>query len=369
MRSRPLLTIGLFACVALAWVAAPAISLRPYVAPAVDFEQPLPAPERTAQGAGAAASAADHGARWISPVISAPDQFDLVGIARELRPVEIRARDEGAEWSEWLTSAAGDPVYFGGAEELQVRASFRPAGTLHYVNVSGTSGSAVEQALHDVRGAINSAFIAAASTPVAEAIAPRPKFVSREAWGANLESGGCPPRTGPAYGEVRAGVIHHTVTANDYTLEEANGIVLGICRYHVYGNGWNDIGYQALVDRFGRVYKGRAGGMKSAVVGAQAQGFNSQTTGVSSIGTHTSDPISRKARNAIVRYLAWKLHRHGVNPVTKKTTLISAGGESTPYPAGAAVTPYRVARRGGRRGASPPGRRGRSRPARARRRR
>ena len=336
MRRRTLASAGVALALFLAWVAAPALSLQPYLPAAVDFEQRLPEPEPLL----GPASASSHD--WISPVVSAPNEFDLVGIAREMREVEIRARDEGGDWSEWVESANGDPVYFGGAEQLQVRAAFRPSGTLHYVNVSGTAGGAGEDLLNGVRGAINDAFISVASTPVAEAIAPRPRFVTRDEWGANRAEGGCPPRTVPAYGEVRAGVIHHTVTANEYSLEEAPGIVLGICRYHRNGNGWNDIGYQALVDRFGRVYKGRAGGMKKAVVGAQAQGFNSQTTGISSIGEHDSQPPTAKAQAGIVRFLAWKLHLHGVNPVTKKTKLVSAGGELTPYPAGTVVTPYRV---------------------------
>ena len=166
-------------------------------------------------------------------------------------------------------------------------------------------------------------------------------MVSRAAWGATRAEGGCAPR-GPAdYGEVQAGVIHHTVNANDYSKAEAAGIVLGICRFHVNGNGWNDIGYQALVDRFGRLYKGRAGGMGSAVVGAQAQGFNAQTTAIASIGSNDTVKLNRKARVAVTRYLAWKLGVHGIDPSTS-ATMTSAGGSLSRYPAGTVITVPRV---------------------------
>jgi hypothetical protein len=332
----------------LAWVAAPALSSQPYMPGGVDFEQTLPqvaaAPDVPAgKRIRSLARTGTGPITFRSPVITAPERFDLVGLAKEMRPLEIRGRDSGGEWTEWTESEDGSPVYFGGADELQVRArGWRPTGTLHYVNISGTTSTA-EGLLTGAREAINSAFVSATGLlqPPAEALPVRPAMVTRAEWGADLSQGGCPPRVTPEYGDVKAGVIHHTVTANDYTEAEAPGIVLGICRYHRNANGWNDIGYNALVDRFGNLYVGRAGGVKKAVVGAQAQGFNSQTTAIASIGTHTTQGPTDAATTSIVNFLAWKLAVHGVN-ATGKTTIVSAGGDLSRYPAGRRVRLNRV---------------------------
>ena len=347
IRLRYLLPAAVLA--AFAWVAAPALSSQPYLPGAVDFEQRLGAIEPaadlpTARLLTSAKRLGKGPVSYRSAPIEAPARFDLAGLAGELRPLELRARDDGGEWSEWVEAEDGNPVYFGGADEVQVRArGWRPTGTLHYVNVSGTT-SAASGLLNGARAAINSAFISATSIlePATAAAAPaEPSIVTRAAWGANLTRGGCPPREAPAYGTVKAGVIHHTVSANDYTEAEAPGIVLGICRYHRNANGWNDIGYQALVDRFGNVYQGRAGGIRKAVIGAQAQGFNAQTTAVASIGTHTKETPTQAATRAIVNYLAWKLTVHHL-PASGKTTLTSAGGDLSRYPAGRRVRLNRV---------------------------
>jgi hypothetical protein len=347
MRKRLLMAVCLALITALAWVAAPALSLRPYMPGAVDFEHAIPTAKRMAPGAIASASAAhprEAAPRWISPPIQAPHRFDLVGVAREMRAVEIRVRDDGGRWSNWVEQEDGTPIYVGGADIAQVRAPFRPRGRLHFVNVSGTSGSFADRLVNSARHAINTAVISIASTPVAEAlkVSPRPPIVSRAGWGADLASGGCPPRGPPEYGTVQAAVIHHTVNANDYTPEEAPSIVLGICRFHVYGNGWNDIGYNALVDRYGTLYEGRAGGLKRPVVGAQAQGFNAQTTSIASIGDHTTEAPTPEAQRSIIQFLAWKMSVNHVVPATGTVQLTSAGGPESRYPTGTVVTVPRV---------------------------
>src|SRR3954451_7914600 len=282
--------------------------------------------------------------RWISRPVEAPHRFDLVGVAREMHSVEIRVRDDGGAWSNWVEQEDGTPIYVGGADQAQVRAPFRPRGRLHFVNVSGTSGSLADRLVNSARHAINTAFISVASTPVAQALklAPKPQVVSRAAWGADLADGGCPPRGPAEYGTVQAAVIHHTVNANDYTPEVAPSIVLGICRFHVFGNGWNDIGYNALVDRYGTLYEGRAGGLKRPVVGAQAQGFNSQTTSIASIGDHTTEVPTPEAQRSIIQFLAWKMAVNRAYPVTGTVQLTSGGGSENRYPAGTLVTVPRI---------------------------
>ena len=135
--------------------------------------------------------------------------------------------------------------------------------------------------------------------------------------------------------------VHHTVSANEYGPGDSAGIVLGICRYHRDANGWNDIGYNFLVDRFGQVFEGRAGGVDQAVVGAQAQGYNSNSTGVAVIGTHETVPVGDMTLGALAILIGWKLALHGVTP-TGQISIQSAGGSLNRYPSGTPVTFERI---------------------------
>ncbi|MGN6754693.1 MAG: cell wall-binding repeat-containing protein, partial [Intrasporangium sp.] len=124
----------------------------------------------------------------------------------------------------------------------------------------------------------------------------------------------------PAYGRVRAAFVHHTVNANDYTADQVPGIIRGIYTYHVKGNGWRDIGYNFLVDRFGRIWEGRWGGVDKAVVGAHTYGLNSDVFAASVIGNYETAQPSSATVTALARLIAWKASIHHFD-VQGRTTI------------------------------------------------
>src|ERR671919_204068 len=103
-------------------------------------------------------------------------------------------------------------------------------------------------------------------------------------------------------------------------------IVKGIQLYHVKGNGWNDIGYNFLVDRFGTVYEGRFGGIERNVVGAHARGFNTGSVGIAGLGAYSGATPSKAAQEAVANLIAWRLDLAHVDPAGL-LTFISGGSE------------------------------------------
>jgi hypothetical protein len=166
----------------------------------------------------------------------------------------------------------------------------------------------------------------------ADAQEPQPDMVSRDGWGGDK----CKPRDTPTYAEVHMAFVHHTVNLNNYSRSEAKAVVLGICRFHRNDRGWDDIGYNFLVDRFGTIYEGRAGGIDQPVMGAQAAGFNASSTGIANIGTFEDLPVSEGAMSAMTRLIRWKLPQHGA-PTEGRVTVTSQGGSTNRYPPGRRV--------------------------------
>jgi hypothetical protein len=119
------------------------------------------------------------------------------------------------------------------------------------------------------------------------------------------------------------GYVHHTDSANSYTASEVPAMLRGIYAYHVQSQGWNDIGYNFLVDRFGRIWEGRYGGMDKAVTGAHTLNYNSVGMGVSAIGNYDIGAVPQAMTNAFKRIFAWKFSIAGI-PATGS---VLAGGK------------------------------------------
>jgi hypothetical protein len=140
-------------------------------------------------------------------------------------------------------------------------------------------------------------------------VAPKPYIYSRAQWGANERLRDQSP---PSYGTVKTGFIHHTVNANTYTSAQVPALLRGIYAYHTQSRGWRDIGYNYLVDRFGRIWEGRYGGVNSAVVGAHTLGYNEVSFAMSAIGNYDIAAPPQAVLNAYARLFAWKLSLYNI---------------------------------------------------------
>ena len=249
-------------------------------------------------------------------------RFTLAGVHwRGSGEVLLRTRTENGQWSPWRAGAPepedgpdpasreqtakgwriGNPLWVGESDRIQVRVIGDVTRVKAYLVWS-------PETLVPLRA------------PTATVTPP---IVPRASWGADERIRRAPPSYATG---VRFSIVHHTAGRNDYSRAEAAAIVKGIQLFHVQGNGWNDIGYNFLVDRFGTVYEGRFGGVERNVVGAHAQGFNTGSVGIALLGTYEDASPSAAAQDAIARLIAWRLDVAHVDP-TAFLTFISGGSD------------------------------------------
>ncbi|MDQ1603860.1 MAG: hypothetical protein QOE01_1705, partial [Actinomycetota bacterium] len=269
--------------------------------------------------------------------------FELVGVTWRAGTggrLGVLLRTHGAHgWTGWsaldpsapapdsdgpTTRAGTEPSWTGPSDAYQLRVDVRSGRLPQDVRVElvdpGTSPA-------------DAAVGQAAPASSAQAAAAQPTIYTRRQWGADeaLRSGS------PSYSPtIRTGFVHHTVNANDYTKAEVPAIIRGIYAYHTLSNGWSDIGYNFLVDKFGRLWEGRYGGMARPVIGAHTGGFNYDTFAVSAIGNFETASAPAAMTDAIAHLMAWKLSLSYRNPLGY-ATLTSVGGGTSKYSYGTNV--------------------------------
>ncbi len=271
-----------------------------------------------------------HGERSLAA--AAPVRFDLVGLHwRGSGTVEFRTRSTTGRWSGWHRAAPeGEDLPDAGSSET-VRARGWRLGNPFWTGPSDR----IAYRLHGRVDRLRAYFVRSPEERIPLrrfSIAGSPPLLTRLAWGANESIRRAAPQYAPS---VQFAVVHHTAGPNSYSRSQSAAIVRGIEIYHVKGNGWNDIGYNFLVDRYGQVFEGRYGGVERNVIGAHAEGFNTGSTGVALIGTYASVGPTAAERAALVKLLAWRLDVAHVNPVS---TLTYASGGNPRYAQGAPVT-------------------------------
>jgi hypothetical protein len=259
---------------------------------------------------------------------TAPIRFDMLGLHwRGTGAVSYRTRSSAGRWSAWREADAdGGPD--AGSREI------RPGW--HDGNLDWTGpASAVQFQTSGRISRLRAYYLWSRATRRPErtlSLAGSPAIVPRADWEADEKIVRAQPLYAPT---LKLAVVHHTAGTNDYTPAQAAAIVRGIEVYHVKGNGWNDIGYNFLVDRYGTVYEGRGGGMTRNVIGAHALGFNNGTVGVALIGNFTTAKPPAVMENALVSLLAWRLDLAHLDPLSK--VVYTSGGNSK-FHAGKVVT-------------------------------
>ena len=271
-----------------------------------------------------------HGDRALAAA-SPARRFDLVGLHWQgPGTVSFRTRAIAGRWSAWH-GAAPEAEDLPNARSVEARAA--AAWRLGNPWWTGPSDR-IEYRLHGAVSRLRAYFVRSpleTTTARTLSTASSPAIVSRASWNADEAIVRAPPQYADA---VRFAIVHHTAGSNSYTQADAPAVVRGIELYHVQANGWNDIGYNLLVDRFGTVYEGRAGGVDKNVVGAHALGFNTGSVGIAVLGTYGSATPSTAAQDALAKVLAWRLDLAHVEPVS---TLSVVSGGSERFPAGIPV--------------------------------
>ena len=133
----------------------------------------------------------------------------------------------------------------------------------------------------------------------------QPSIHPRAEWGADTPSEWFESVT------VQGAAVHHSAGTNDYLPAEVPAILRGIEDLHVQGRQFWDIAYNFLIDRYGEIWEGRAGGIDQAARGAHSHTFNPIVTGVCIMGDFQEEPVPAAALDSLVALLAWKLTLHG----------------------------------------------------------
>lgn len=155
----------------------------------------------------------------------------------------------------------------------------------------------------------------------------QPGYSDRVAW--NCPDGNDFSGNGaPVFTDVSHMIVHHSAGPNNSS--NWGAAVLSIWNLHKNTNGWDDIGYNWLIDPNGVIYEGRGGG--NNVRGAHFCAKNTATMGICILGNYETATPSNAALRSLENLLAWKSCDSGLDP--KANTLHAPSNLTLPVISG-----------------------------------
>lgn len=281
----------------------------------------------------------------VGDVVDPPRDALLAGVewsSPRAAAIELRVKLAGGRWGPWVPASAhghdadglvgsprfGEPLWIGHTAAVQLRSAAPVDGVrLHFISEPD----------HPVAGQAAAFSLA---QPVLDAGPGQPPILARRGWA----QGHAPPRALAGYGSVQMAFVHHTVSPNGYSAAQVPAMLRGIYVFHRYVRGMLDIAYNFLIDAYGRIWEGRAGGIDMAVIGAHAGGYNDESTGVAMLGTFSGAVPTPAALTNLKYLLAWKLSLHGIPTLGRAEVVVDPDSASdTPFRPGQQVSLPRIA--------------------------
>ena len=158
------------------------------------------------------------------------------------------------------------------------------------------------------------------------------RIIPRAGWAEAM-----PQLWAPGGEDVKFLLVHHTAGSNDDSEDGVVDHIRSAYRLHTGPEkGWPDVCYNFFIDRFGRVWEGRAGSLEGAVMVDATGGSQGFAQLVCLLGDFTEVMPSDSAVDALKRTLAWLANRHGLDTTPGSTTEFISRG-SNKWPAGQTV--------------------------------
>jgi len=134
---------------------------------------------------------------------------------------------------------------------------------------------------------------------------PPPPICGRNCWCPNNN---CPPPSSYTPTTPTHLIVHHSAGAN--SSNDFAAVVAYYWDLHVNTNGWDDIGYNWLIDPNGVVYEGRGSGN----TGAHFSCLNSETLGFCLIGNYENSPVPGAGLQALNDILLYEACQNNIDP-------------------------------------------------------